>query len=337
MKYKLLDENETIICKWNNGNKKYYINKGYKYTKNGDEFKVFIKDLTYGSGTRVRPYCDYCGAQYETPYSVYIKGHKIIAKDCCSKCTGKKTSEVTRKKRAEKYIAQAQKRCEQLGYHLITTVNDFTEVKMQIKIDIGDGNIQEVMLSNFLRGHDCFVNSYKDRRFNRISVDKIENIISNDGNKWLNSDEYRNCTDRNLKIKCKCGNMFQTSFVNYYKAKVNRCPICTKAKSKGEILIENVLKDNNIDYIFQHKFDDCRDKRKLPFDFYLPKYNACIEFDGQGHYTAIYSDSSLEATVRHDNIKNAYCNKKGISLLRIPYFDCNDVEKKIKNFIINSA
>lgn len=34
------------------------------------------------------------------------------------------------------------------------------------------------------------------------------------------------------------------------------------------------------DFIIQHKFKNCRDIRPLPFDFYLPKLNTCIEYDG---------------------------------------------------------
>jgi len=55
------------------------------------------------------------------------------------------------------------------------------------------------------------------------------------------------------------------------------CPICKE--SKGEKLISNILEDLKIKFIKQKKFKECKDKRQLPFDFYLPDYNICNEYD----------------------------------------------------------
>ena len=41
---------------------------------------------------------------------------------------------------------------------------------------------------------------------------------------------------------------------------------------------------NNYKFLTQHKFNDCKFKKPLPFDFYLPEYNMCIEFDGEQHF-----------------------------------------------------
>ena len=42
--------------------------------------------------------------------------------------------------------------------------------------------------------------------------------------------------------------------------------------------------NNNIEFKKEKKFKDCKDKYQLPFDFYLPQYNLCIEFDGEQHF-----------------------------------------------------
>lgn len=331
----MLDKNLEVKQKWNNNTKKWYESKGYEFTKRNDCFNVKIKDLPNYSKVLVYPICDYCGEKYETTYFVYNQGHKIINKDCCLNCTGKKTSEVTWHKRAIKYMNMAQERCKELGYTLITPIEEYTDIKMKIKIDIGENNIQEVFLEGFLHGHDCFINSYKNRNYKRISIYDIKEKIELYGNKWLNPEEYTNCIDRQLKIKCKCGNIFQTSFINYSRAGVNRCSSCSKIMSKGELLVNNILLDNNIKFIFQFRFDDCRDIKSLPFDFYLPDYNSCIEFDGQGHFLPVFSQESLEQTQKHDIIKNDYCHNHNIPLLRIPYFDSNKAEEKIIQFINN--
>ena len=55
-------------------------------------------------------------------------------------------------------------------------------------------------------------------------------------------------------------------------------------QSKGVKLIEKILQENSIKYDVEHSFDDCLYKNKLRFDFYLPDYNTCIEYDGEQHY-----------------------------------------------------
>jgi len=63
----------------------------------------------------------------------------------------------------------------------------------------------------------------------------------------------------------------------------------------------------------------------LPFDFYLPEVNTCIEYDGEQHYKPYrFSQDEkyikkLEKTKQHDLIKNLYCKENGIRLIRIPY------------------
>lgn len=57
------------------------------------------------------------------------------------------------------------------------------------------------------------------------------------------------------------------------------CQKCSS--SKGELFIWNFLKTNNIKFIEEKRFKECKNKRPLPFDFYLPEYNMCIEYDGR--------------------------------------------------------
>lgn len=78
--------------------------------------------------------------------------------------------------------------------------------------------------------------------------------------------------------------MFEQS-PNDHLGKKTGCPICKE--SNGENIVRKYLSDNHIKYIPQHRFKDCRDKNPLPFDFYLPKYNTCIEYDGEQHFKAI--------------------------------------------------
>lgn len=109
------------------------------------------------------------------------------------------------------------------------------------------------------------------------------------------------------------------SYVDFFGTDVN------ELMSVGEKRIAEYLKRKNIDFEYQKRYKDCRDINVLPFDFYLPKYNAIIEFDGYQHYYNVKQfGNSLEYTQYHDKIKTQYCATKNINLLRIPYWELED-------------
>ncbi len=108
-----------------------------------------------------------------------------------------------------------------------------------------------------------------------------------------------------------------------------------KVRSKGEQSIKKYLNTKEIGHIEEHTFPDCVHKRRLRFDFYLPSYNACIEYDGKQHFEAVAIFGGVEAlhkTQIRDNIKTEYCLKKGIWLLRIAYNE--NIEKKLDEFLL---
>lgn len=101
------------------------------------------------------------------------------------------------------------------------------------------------------------------------------------------------------------------------------CPKCNE--SKGELEVMMFLKNNNIAYEFQKIFIDClntKTNKSLKFDFYLPKMNICIEFDGVQHYKPVKyfgGVKKFEELQRRDKIKSEYCLKNNIELIRIRY------------------
>ena len=135
--------------------------------------------------------------------------------------------------------------------------------------------------------------------------------------------------DSRSKIKCKCKkcNGEWYSIANNLLAKKVGCPNCFI--SKGERAIQQFLLKENIKFVQQYKFNDCRDKNRLPFDFYLNEYNLCIEYDGEFHYMAsgfCGGQNKLKYTQLHDEIKNKYCKNNNINLLRISYKDFANIE-----------
>ena len=115
------------------------------------------------------------------------------------------------------------------------------------------------------------------------------------------------------------------------------CPMCRE--SFGEKKIRQWLELNSVKYIYQYIFIDCKDVNPLPFDFYLPELNICIEYDGIQHFEPTdfsgkgkeWAEKQLEYTQKHDKIKTGYCKNNNIELLRISYLE--NVEEKLNNFL----
>ena len=99
------------------------------------------------------------------------------------------------------------------------------------------------------------------------------------------------------------------------------------------------MENNKIEYEIEKQFKDCRYKNPLPFDFYLPQYNLCIEFDGEQHFIPHDFNSketeekkleNLKIVQLRDQTKNDYCKNNGINLLRIRYDE--NVEEKLTEY-----
>lgn len=112
------------------------------------------------------------------------------------------------------------------------------------------------------------------------------------------------------------------------------CPLCNT--SKGELLISNYLDINKIEYNTQKTFKGLILTRKLKFDFYLPEYNCCIEYDGEQHFKALSNhwggQEGFIKRQRADRMKNDYCELYNIPLLRIR-FDDKNIEESITQFL----
>lgn len=151
-------------------------------------------------------------------------------------------------------------------------------------------------------------------------------------------DTYNYCKEKGYKILSpyafnqekilidfNCGHKYHWIKPEHLKNNIG-CPICSS--SKGEKIIREYLENNSINFKQEHKFEDCKNKRSLPFDFYIPQYNLCIEFDGIQHFKAnnYFGEKEFELTQKRDNIKNSYCKKNNINLLRIPYWEIDSIE-----------
>lgn len=129
------------------------------------------------------------------------------------------------------------------------------------------------------------------------------------------------------KCSCEEQNEIIVSGFDLRRGHVNSCG-CLK-KSLGEYMISQLLKSNNIQFINNARFEDCKftdTNYYAYYDFYVDnKY--IIEYDGEQHFnpTCFNGINNLDAvaifnkTKEHDRFKNEYCFKNNIPIIRIPY------------------
>ena len=139
------------------------------------------------------------------------------------------------------------------------------------------------------------------------------------------------CDTRECKFVCeKCGYLFNVKLNNV--THFNRwCPICSK--SKGEQRIATFLRGLNIDYIQEKTFNDLEglNNGSLRYDFYLPKHNLLIEYQGEQHERFIKglhkNHNTFKRQQEHDRRKREYAKKNKIELLEIWYWDFENIEE----------
>ena len=118
--------------------------------------------------------------------------------------------------------------------------------------------------------------------------------------------------------------------------------------SKGERIVENILLNNGIVYKKEFKFKNLRGfKHPLRFDFaifYNNRISYLIEIDGEQHFKYIphfhKTKSDFRKEIIMDQKKNSFCLLNNIPLIRIPYWELDNLDlKKIflnKNFRVKN-
>lgn len=128
--------------------------------------------------------------------------------------------------------------------------------------------------------------------------------------------------------KChKCGCLKEEDPCELQKEKTISCG-CAK-ESIGEYKIKTILLENNINFIQQKTFENCKylDTNRYPhFDFFVDnKY--IIEYDGEQHFftKGFITEEKLKRTQEQDIFKNNWCKENNIPLIRIPYTRLNKI------------
>lgn len=138
----------------------------------------------------------------------------------------------------------------------------------------------------------------------------------------------------NVLWRCECINCHGEAIVSSYHLTSGRVISCGCIRSKNEMVIRAVLDKYHIKYQTQKRFVGCKNLRSLPFDIYVPDYNMAIEYDGEFHYEIIDQlHNDLEYQIQNDDIKTKYCEENDIILLRIPYWEKDNIESILSDWL----
>jgi hypothetical protein len=172
-----------------------------------------------------------------------------------------------------------------------------------------------------------------DIKYNYKDYETIKKEFTDSGCTLLSEPiEYNTYRDK-LRFICDCGTI---STITYFRFRNGfRCG-CNN--STGENKIKRYLTLKKIKFTQEKSFADCKAIKVLHFDFYVEHTNKnfLIEFDGQAHFKScegLGNYKGYETSVLHDNIKNKYCIKNNIKLLRISYNEIDEINKILDNYI----
>lgn len=216
-------------------------------------------------------------------------------------------------------------------YSKVNYINNCTKVIIICK---EHGEFLQIPILHLFQGgcRLCGINQRATKRRKNI-ISFIDKSILIHNNKYDYSlIQYKN-TNTKIKIICKKHGLFEQTPHSHLRGR--GCPKCNS--SKGEEIIHFYLKEHKLNFIQQKRFHECKGIRNsLPFDFYLPEHNTCIEFDGKQHFEPVLRWGGVKRfneTQITDKIKNEYCFKSNIRLIRISYNQINDVEQLLSSFL----
>lgn len=190
------------------------------------------------------------------------------------------------------------------------------------------GNIIEVNGNSLRTGHTTScgcsrqganIKDLTGQRFGLLTVQDLAYINDDRRAVW-------NC-------RCDCGNITQVSSHGLLGGHNISCGCLHR--SIGEIKIEKILSEMNLNYCNQYRINDCKYKKTLPFDFAIFDNNnqlvALIEYQGDIHFKITggwNTEEELQARQSRDEAKRQYCKKHNIKLIEIPYTDYDILNEK---------
>jgi hypothetical protein len=330
---------KTVIIKWTKRMKKYYINKGYIFTKYGDEFEIKVEDLSEGSRVLIEIKCD--NPNCENPHLkpvAYVDYLKCIAEDnkyYCFKCArklhgGKKLIKTLLKNRKSFYAWCIENNREDIlnrwDYELnkcsSKDITYSTNKKYYFKCPKNIHPSELKNINSFVKGQegtmDCkMCNSFAQWGIDNICSDFLEKYWDYKKNNELDINPWeipKSCSSPMVYIKCQ-EKYYHDSYISRCSTfmRGDRCPYCATFHGKVHPLdsLGKILEDKGLLWIWSNK------NKKSPYEytpFSMKKvWWKCLEGKHEDYYRDIHNSTTY-------NFRCPECNfSKG--------------EKKIENYL----
>jgi hypothetical protein len=250
---------------------------GYKYNYDNVPEKITYKDKIV---------VEFGGVFYE----------QTVAKHLMGRCPEK----VTKSKEKEEFIRQSK---EVWGNRYDYSSLEYNSLNKKIKIfDRQRNTFVEQVAALHVNGHEA-------KKLDTAEFIEISQIIS-DFAYTYDKCIYSNKTT-NVTITCPIHGDFIVKPFNHinYGSVCRKCFLHLFNKS-----IISLLSKDKISFIQQYKFSTNEEMASYPFDFYLPSFRMCLDFE-----PVRFNPISYERIKAISEVKQSYCEENFIDLIRIRY------------------
>lgn len=219
----------------------------------------------------------------------------------------------------------------------IKIIGKYRGYKEKVKIQHTPcGRIFDTYAGDLLQGKSC---RYCAGKMLKNTEEFKQDLFNLYGDEYTLIGEYKNAKTK-VHIKHNlCG--YEWDIIPRSIMVKRTCPHCNK--SFGEKELENFAIHNNLNYKTQETFKGCYRNDYLKFDMSIydkkDKLLCLVEFDGSSHFQPTYFGNvteeqaikALEDQQERDRIKNDYCMKNNISLLRLS--DKTSICSELKEYL----
>lgn len=275
-----------------------------------------------GGDSKLTVQCEKCGRHYEVRWYNLFQDKKFQ----CNKCAYSNPYN-------KKSINDTIKICRKHGYTLLEdTYIQRRKFDMVDKLGYKYSNCSVYTLDK---------RTNKSKRFdyhNKYQVENMRLYIRLNNMPLQLARESQTNVKKDDKIDfvcCECGKIYSTTWTTSMKK--YRCDLCSKHKSNLEYMVESYLKSINVKYTTQKRFEWCKMKRSLPFDFYLGEYNTVIEVNGSQHYyESHWFNKDIVSQQKVDKFKQECCIRNNVNYVAIPFWLITQSKTETYKTIINN-
>lgn len=192
------------------------------------------------------------------------------------------------------------------------------------------GNLFTAKGEDLRNGRTKSCGCYQKERWEEVKTTNKIDLIGKQFNDLLVLEESGRTENKQVLWKCKCllcnGITYKTT--NALTSNIAKNCGCEK-ESRGVYLVKKILTTNNIPYVAEKTYKDCKNEYNaaLRYDFYINNH-FLLEVDGQQHFYSTggwNSPEKFEITQKNDKIKDEYAKSHNIPLKRIPYYEWNEI------------